>query len=686
MYIVVLKVEAERTASERREEKNGFLSHPSHRDLESVVYIWGSYYLFSRGLVAASRTDAGTIESTPFDTEIIGDEKETIGINGMVSEGAATTCVCILSCPPKITLIDICRIGETDVARINQIYVVENRESNMRMLLLSFNNPESGCIFIERANGRRFSDDAEETCHAFHLQAVHLLDSALRNSKFLPIVSTDSVGGVKIGINAKREVRKTLPPKMEITMLSQEEGASSSSAQSSQREKLPRLVRLKSDSSPLEIFNDTRYFELPTCPVCLERLDSHISGMLMPKYPKPVLGPKSRRMSRNHRKQQQQQQHLVGNRSSPEQSVHHSSSSLPSRQRWDSHRCRVCETVMLHTHLSMCRPSPAAAAAAASGDDGDDLEKDEKEDHPTESSSPQATAKKETASNDDNASSARATRDSRRKHSGPLMAAREMKRYREASTKLVLNCKECLQVTDMTTKSGKHEKKALWICLICGHLGCGRFGKSHAVRHWEKTKHRFSLMPKSEAIWDYEGDGYVHRLLHTKTQGFRARYTFSGEIDENGDLLTSIKLKAISGHYNHLLKMLLTKQQEHYKLELHLIQRMLNRNQDELRSEEARGVELKRELIKVEKATKNVNKKLAAMQGRVQKEIEQVDFLKDLNDTLLKDQSNSAKKIGEGKIESESDGQQASDSDDCDRRIELLQEQVKKLMKELDDE
>jgi len=132
--------------------------------------------------------------------------------------------------------------------------------------------------------------------------------------------------------------------------------------------------------------------------------------------------------------------------------------------------------------------------------------------------------------------------------------------------------------------------------------------------------------------------------------------------------------------------MLLTKQQEHYKLELHLIQRMLNRNQDELRSEEARGVELKRELIKVEKATKNVNKKLAAMQGRVQKEIEQVDFLKDLNDTLLKDQSNSAKKIGEGKIESESDGQQASDSDDCDRRIELLQEQVKKLMKELDDE
>eukprot|EP00466_Bigelowiella_natans_P014694 jgi/Bigna1/67445/fgenesh1_pg.3_\ len=647
----------------------------SHRDLESVVYIWGSYYLFSRGLVAASRTDAGTIESTPFDTEIIGDEKETIGINGMVSEiceaysnihrqGAATTCVCILSCPPKITLIDICRIGE----KVDASSLREQMAGAFQMT-----QKKLATLFIYRRC----------ICWIQHYGTPSFFRSyppaAFSNT-------SDSVGGVKIGINAKREVRKTLPPKMEITMLSQEE----------EREKLPRLVRLKSDSSPLEIFNDTRYFELPTCPVCLERLDSHISGMLMPKYPKPVLGPKSRRMSRNHRKQQQQQQqHLVGNRSSPEQSVHHSSSSLPSRQRWDSHRCRVCETVMLHTHLSMCRPSPAAAAAAASGDDGDDLEKDEKEDHPTESSSPQATAKKETASNDDNASSARATRDSRRKHSGPLMAAREMKRYREASTKLVLNCKECLQVTDMTTKSGKHEKKALWICLICGHLGCGRFGKSHAVRHWEKTKHRFSLMPKSEAIWDYEGDGYVHRLLHTKTQGFRARYTFSGEIDENGDLLTSIKLKAISGHYNHLLKMLLTKQQEHYKLELHLIQRMLNRNQDELRSEEARGVELKRELIKVEKATKNVNKKLAAMQGksrfsdedcRVQKEIEQVDFLKDLNDTLLKDQSNSAKKIGGGKIESESDGQQASDSDDCDRRIELLQEQVKKLMKELDDE
>ena len=33
----------------------------------------------------------------------------------------------------------------------------------------------------------------------------------------------------------------------------------------------------------------------------------------------------------------------------------------------------------------------------------------------------------------------------------------------------------------------------LWICLICGHIGCGRYHSKHAVAHWRETQHCYAL-------------------------------------------------------------------------------------------------------------------------------------------------------------------------------------------------
>lgn len=59
----------------------------------------------------------------------------------------------------------------------------------------------------------------------------------------------------------------------------------------------------------------------------------------------------------------------------------------------------------------------------------------------------------------------------------------------------------------------------LWICLICGNVGCGRYDSAHAFAHYEATSHSYAMDIATQHVWDYAGDGYVHRLISTKADG-----------------------------------------------------------------------------------------------------------------------------------------------------------------------
>ncbi|KAF1977522.1 zf-UBP-domain-containing protein [Bimuria novae-zelandiae CBS 107.79] len=59
----------------------------------------------------------------------------------------------------------------------------------------------------------------------------------------------------------------------------------------------------------------------------------------------------------------------------------------------------------------------------------------------------------------------------------------------------------------------------LWICLICGNIGCGRYDSAHAFAHYEATNHTYAMDVVSQHVWDYAGDGYVHRLIQNKADG-----------------------------------------------------------------------------------------------------------------------------------------------------------------------
>lgn len=50
----------------------------------------------------------------------------------------------------------------------------------------------------------------------------------------------------------------------------------------------------------------------------------------------------------------------------------------------------------------------------------------------------------------------------------------------------------------------------LWVCLICGYIGCGRYVGAHAYDHYTETSHLYALEIDTQRVWDYTGDGYVY--------------------------------------------------------------------------------------------------------------------------------------------------------------------------------
>ncbi|KAL8828927.1 MAG: hypothetical protein Q9170_006386 [Blastenia crenularia] len=59
----------------------------------------------------------------------------------------------------------------------------------------------------------------------------------------------------------------------------------------------------------------------------------------------------------------------------------------------------------------------------------------------------------------------------------------------------------------------------LWICLICGAVGCGRYDAAHAFLHYQQTAHAFAMDLSTQRVWDYATDAYVHRLVQDKADG-----------------------------------------------------------------------------------------------------------------------------------------------------------------------
>eukprot|EP01083_Nonionella_stella_P052431 139093_1 len=107
----------------------------------------------------------------------------------------------------------------------------------------------------------------------------------------------------------------------------------------------------------------------------------------------------------------------------------------------------------------------------------------------------------------------------------------------------------------------------LWICLICGHVGCDRYHNRHAIVHFESTGHAYGLEVDTQRVWDYAGDNYVHRLIQNKADGKLV------QVGREGPSCSSehcSKLDEMVVEYSFLLKSETEKQRRFFEHQLFL--------------------------------------------------------------------------------------------------------------------
>ncbi|KAH6723939.1 hypothetical protein BKA61DRAFT_638572 [Leptodontidium sp. MPI-SDFR-AT-0119] len=113
----------------------------------------------------------------------------------------------------------------------------------------------------------------------------------------------------------------------------------------------------------------------------------------------------------------------------------------------------------------------------------------------------------------------------------------------------------------------------LWICLICGNVGCGRYKGGHAKDHWKESAHNFALEIETQHVWDYAGDMWVHRLIRGKgdskvielpSRGHTGG-AGTGHVNEEEDMVPREKLDRIGMEYTHLLTSQLESQRVYFE-------------------------------------------------------------------------------------------------------------------------
>ncbi|XP_031284964.1 BRAP2 RING ZnF UBP domain-containing protein 2 [Pistacia vera] len=233
-------------------------------------------------------------------------------------------------------------------------------------------------------------------------------------------------------------------------------------------------------------------------------------------------------------------------------------------------------------------------------------------------------------------------------------------------------CRYCQQQPEKSICFVCQTSENLWMCVICGFVGCGRYKEGHAIIHWKETEHCYSLELETQRVWDYAGDNYVHRLIQSKTDGklvelnshcLHTKDNFGSCDCDSGasEALLNSKVEAIVNEYNELLATQLENQKLYYES-------LLQEFKEEIEKSTSEAV------------NKAISKKLQKIQSKLDRCIKEKKLLDALNENLLKNREIWKAKIVEVE-EREKKALRVKDD-----RVRELEEQLAQLMADLEAE
>ncbi|TNN28057.1 BRCA1-associated protein [Liparis tanakae] len=185
----------------------------------------------------------------------------------------------------------------------------------------------------------------------------------------------------------------------------------------------------------------------------------------------------------------------------------------------------------------------------------------------------------------------------------------------------------------------------LWICLICGHIGCGRYVSRHAHKHFEETQHTYAMQLTNHRVWDYAGDNYVHRLVASKTDGKMVQY------ECEGDTCHAEKIDALQLEYSYLLTSQLESQRIYWENKIVHLEKETTEEMNNMKVKFKETLErcdnLERRSGEMGKEKQAMEKKCTQLQTRVSKLSQELKEEQEMNRCLRANQTQLQSQLAE---------------------------------------
>ena len=214
-----------------------------------------------------------------------------------------------------------------------------------------------------------------------------------------------------------------------------------------------------------------------------------------------------------------------------------------------------------------------------------------------------------------------------------------------------------------------YDGESLWMCVICGHIACGRYINGHAYDHFSSTQHTYAMQLTDNQVWDYAGDNYVHRLLANKTDGKPVEVEGSEASRQAEE-----KVEAVQLEYTYLLTQQLESQRKYYERLLKEGEKQCQKKVKDITSKHQKASDdllaLQEKHEQVVKDKNSLDKKLHTVQSRVTQLQASLAEERQLNKCLTMNQEQFQQRLKE--LEKELDEKR--------RQIVDLEEQLRDLM------